>query len=577
MDGVWIHFSGLAAGATGEDVEYVSGGLAQRIEIERQRDSASGRFWVASTDDAHHVLNSSNFMALDGSTVRLRLGAAALGACTKVVMCGLAGGAQLNEQQVYEQSRRFGTVCRLEAGGGEVGVWLDSEAAALQLVASINDQRLAGLRVQAYIDSTETEVVVVDDSDSEARRPRRRTGRKSARAAGGGAARKSTGRRRAGARQGTVERTEPAHIGDTAAKPAQRRSLRRVRTVMDAWQWRRRAPFVYEFLYRRAPQATEIDDGCSLSMAWGAGGAGGLVDCYMSQGNVQAATLARDWAQVRQSSDDVASAVTMTSFDLPARGRAASMRTLLAAFASEEVAVLHRNQNKDDNTHAITDLKLRDDGRVLFGCAQESVFVWTTHAIRQRESLLLLDGIDGVYDAGRDHVVANSTRGRVGVWKSGSRNYVWRFSDARRFRTHAADAPRVTALRVAPADDVAYVGDAGGGLALCDFREPYLQRLTSDHPGSVRCIEPAGAHALVVGTGDGCLGLLDTRCVRADARASIVRSFPTPRAQPVAAVRACPHDARVFAAAAGSTVHIYRAEPQDGRTLLFAHEAHQTA
>ncbi|KAJ2352675.1 hypothetical protein GGF43_003693 [Coemansia sp. RSA 2618] len=625
MDGVWIHFHGLPTGATREDVEYLASGLAHRIEFDRRgRRETSGRFYVQNIDGARHVLGSSNFTMLDGHMVRLSMGLEYLSRCVKVAIRGVASSVSGEDMRLYEYCRRFGMVCKLEVmGAGAANVWFDTEDAAMNAVAAFNGQRSLGSGVQAYIDGVEREVIVLDDDESamvidstsslgtdgviradrdlrtdqiQKRVLRKRIGRKSARAAAKAppelngangangangsrkpsAARKSAGRRASGmqgSRRGTVVRAEPTHVQGANA----RGKRRWVRDVVDRQSWRQRAPFIYEFIYRRVPEPTAVDDGSCLSMAmsWSAG-SGRMVECFLSQGNVQAASLVQDWAQVRQTSDDVASAITQTTFDIPQRGQMANIKSLLGAFTSDEVPVLHKNQKKDDYNQAIAGLKLRDAGRVLFGCAMDSVMVWTTDAIRHHESLVLLDGVDGVYDAGRDYVVANSKAGEVGVWKSASRNYMWRYNDTRRFRGLLPEPPRVSALHVAPSDAGAFVGDSLGGLAFCDFREPYIQRLASAHSGAIGCIEAAGDHGLIVGSHDGHLALLDTRFVRADARASVVRQYPSQRGRPTHAIRTCPHDPNVFAVAVGAIVYIYSTEPRDSRSLLFTHDAHQS-
>ncbi|KAJ2575366.1 GATOR complex protein wdr59 [Coemansia sp. RSA 1807] len=584
MEGVWIHFSGLASGATQQDVEYLTDGQTHCVEFDQRRArETSGRFLVATASIAHSILQKYNYTLLDGCIVRLSMNTLFLQNCYKLVIRGTTHNAS-EEMRLYEYCRSFGTVCAVDSVGSETSVWFDCEMDAERAVAGINGG--FGMGVQAYIDSSERVVV---DSEGEAK-VARKTGRKSARpvAASGdagskkaSAARKSTGRRGnrmqgpntnrvQGSRQGTVVRTEPEHI----QHPSAGRRKRTTATMANLRAWRARAPFTYEFIYRRTPDVTAVDDGLCLSMAWG-NSRGRMVDCFLSQGNTQTSELVQSWAQVRQSSDDVASAITQTTFDLPQRGHMGGIKSLLSAFNSDEVPVLHKNQKKDDYAHAITGLKLRDEGRVLFGCAMERVMVWTTDSIQQRESLLLLDGVDGVYDVGRDFVVASSMTGEVGVWKSASRNYMWRYNDTRRLQCDMDDMPVVSSLHVTPSDDGAFVGYSHGALAYCDFRVPYMKSVTS-FAGAVRCIESTTGHCVVVGTDSGSLSLLDMRFARSESSSSIVRTYEQPVQAPITAIRSCPHDPRVFAVAVGTNVHIYNCEPRDSRCLLFTHEAHQS-
>ncbi|KAJ2502314.1 GATOR complex protein wdr59 [Coemansia sp. RSA 1972] len=613
MDGVWIHFSGLASGATQQDVEYLTDEQTHCVEFDQRRArETSGRFLVANTSIAHSILQKSNYTLLDGRVVRLSMNTLYLQKCSKLVIRGTTHSAS-EEMRLYEYCRSFGTVCAVDSVGSETSVWFNEEADAERAVAGINGG--FGMGVQAYIDSSERVMVV--DSEGEAK-VGRKTGRKSARpsaANGDGvvpkkasaarksarqsvankrvakpkekvAARKSTGHGKLtqgpatnhtqgsatdymqGLRQGTVVRTEPDHIQHPYVGRRKRTTMANLRA------WRARAPFTYEFIYRRTPDVTAVDDGLCLSMAW-SNSRGRMVNCFLSQGNTQTSELVQSWAQVRQSSDDVASAITQTTFDLPQRGHMGGIKSLLSAFNSDEVPVLHKNQKKDDYAHAITSLKLRDEGRVLFGCAMERVMVWTTDSIQQRESLLLLDGVDGVYDVGRDFVVASSMAGEVGVWKSASRNYMWRYNDTRRLQCDMDDLPVVSSLHVTPSDDGALVGYLHGTLAYCDFRVPNMKSVTS-FAGAVRCIESTTDHCVVVGTDDGSLSLLDTRYVRSESSSSIVRTYEQPVQAPITTVRSCPHDPRVFAVAVGTNVHIYSCEPRDLRCLLFTHEAHQS-
>ncbi|KAJ2846489.1 hypothetical protein IWW36_004329 [Coemansia brasiliensis] len=617
---VWMYFRGLPAEATTECLYFLTNELAEQIEFtKRTRKEACGRFWLRSIEDAKQILHCSNYAVTDNCLVRLYMDCRYLKSCVKVVVRGMLATTS-EERRLYEHCRKFGTVCKLEFDAEAANIWFDTEMAAQDLV---NTRKVLGKSVQAYIDSTVQEIVIpdsneiidgepmfIDSSDSSTDIPKKalsgpkpaiqplvrqkRVGRKSTRmpaaknkateslgnSAHSHSARKTASKRprnpKLMIRQGTVVRTDPMHISQSDTE-APRRSRRRIRNMLDLRHWREKAPFIYEFIYRRVPELTADDDGCCLSMAWSTADSPGMVNCYLSQGNVQAASLIKEWSMVRQRSDDVSSVITMTTFDIPERGGMANIKSLLSAFNSEDVAILHKNQMKDGNLQAISNLKLRDEGRVLFGCAMESVVVWTTDSILQRGSLLLLDGIDGVYDVGRDYVVANSSRGEVGVWKSGSRNYIWRYNDTRRFRTAPQlETPLVTALHIASSDDGAFVGNHTGCLAYCDFREPYMRLLTtSDQDGAIKCIEQVSDTEILIGTCDGFLGLLDTRYVRTTTKASAVRTYPTPAGSAINAIRPCPYDSNVFATAVDTNVHIYCKEPQNS-PLIFTHEAHQS-
>ncbi|KAJ2704892.1 GATOR complex protein wdr59 [Coemansia sp. D1744] len=165
--------------------------------------------------------------------------------------------------------------------------------------------------------------------------------------------------------------------------------------------------------------------------------------------------------------------------------------------------------------------------------------------------------------------------GEVGVWKSASRNYMWRYNDTRRLQCDMDDMPVVSSLHVTLSDDGAFVGYSHGALAYCDFRVPYMKSVTS-FAGAVRCIESTTGHCVVVGTDSGSLSLLDMRFARSESSSSIVRTYEQPVQAPITAIRSCPHDPRVFAVAVGTNVHIYNCEPRDSRCLLFTHEAHQS-
>ncbi|KAJ2793178.1 hypothetical protein H4R21_005995 [Coemansia helicoidea] len=355
---------------------------------------------------------------------------------------------------------------------------------------------------------------------------------------------------------------------------------------MDMTPWRAKAPFIYEFIYRRVPEVAAADSECCLSMAWCGGQQSGTLSCYLSQGNAPAAATVRDWMDAGVTSEDASSAITMTAFDLPARGQATNIMSLLSAFNSSEVSVLHKNQKMDVNSTVITSLKLHDSGRILFGCTMQSVFVWGADALRQRAMLLLMDDIDGVYDVGRAHVVANSSRGDVGVWKAGSQSHMWRYNDTRRFRARASlldSPPRITALQIASSDDGVYVGDSLGRLSHCDFRAPHIEHLTSDHRGILKCLELAGDTGILAGTYTGQLSLLDTRFMRAGGQAGsqgcVVRQYHAPAgasAATINSVRVCPHDSDILACAIGAGVYIHAKEPEQAQSLLFSHEAHQT-
>ncbi|KAJ1780921.1 GATOR complex protein wdr59 [Coemansia sp. RSA 2399] len=244
---------------------------------------------------------------------------------------------------------------------------------------------------------------------------------------------------------------------------------------------------------------------------------------------------------------------------------------------------MHNHCQRDDNEFAVSTLKLYDQGRILFGCGTNSILVWDTNGIKHKESLMILSDVDGVYDVGRDYVVANSTKGEMCVWKSGSRNYMWRYNDTRRFKagpgSDANETPIITALQVDPDDMGAFVGDMSGYVSYGDFRSPLIHRLSPNLCAGVpRSFANASQHELLVGTDDGLLALFDTRYVHSkSAKISTVKKYVVPGASQINRIRVCPHDPNVFACSIGRNVYIYRnGEHRDAEKSIFCHQAHQT-
>ncbi|KAJ2549832.1 hypothetical protein EV175_004296 [Coemansia sp. RSA 1933] len=348
--------------------------------------------------------------------------------------------------------------------------------------------------------------------------------------------------------------------------------------------WRAKTPFIYNFLYRRLPDASTIEKGrhC-LSMAWRPGSDRKMVDLYISQGNKAAVRTVRTWGKDCTSSAKSTSEIAMTSFQFPARGGLANVCSLLNAFNSKEVGTMHKHSQRDGNEFAVSTLKLYDQGRILFGCGTSSIIVWDTDGIKHKESLMILSDVDGVYDVGRDYVVANSTKGEMCVWKAGSRNYMWRYNDTRRFKASpGADANTahiITALQIDPNDKGAFVGDMSGRISHGDFRSPHIYRLSPGVcAGFPRSFANAGDYELLVGTDDGYMALLDTRYIHnASTKISVVKRYDVPKSSQINRIRVCPHDSNVFACSIGHDVYIYRKEMRHGaEKALFCHQAHQT-
>ncbi|KAJ2615968.1 hypothetical protein H4S08_001003 [Coemansia sp. RSA 1365] len=545
--------------------------------------------------------------------------------------------------RLYKYCQSFGLVCKLETSGGTARVWMDLDLEAQNVVNSIRKVGYFGTQPQAYIESSESELIILDESNSsdadesssnsmsvDSKSPKvlqknselrtsivAPTLASAAVAPSFGAARKSTSKRpgilhRADDRKGRLLKVGPTKIqhppekrpaapfhsarhrhdlmsNSTSPGPSDDQDMleddqKHVRNILDMEEWRAKAPFIYEFIYRRVPEETACDEGCCLSMAWCIGEQNNSINCFLSQGNVPAASLVRDWLNLGLTSDEATSAITMTAFEIPRRGQMANIKSLLGAFNSNEVSILHKNLNKDDNQHAISSLQLYDEGQILFGCTMQSVIVWSTDMIRQKETLLLIDEVDGVYNVGRDYVVANSSKGEMGVWKSGSRNYLWRYNDTRKFRDQSIlldGTPRITALQVAASDTGAYVGSSSGHLSYCDFRAPYIEMRTSGHRGILKCIELSGDHGILTGTYDGHLSLIDSRFMRAGGRPSelsVVERYHAPfGSNTITNIRVCPQDSNVFACSVDTNVYIYCKEPSQGNgSLLFNHKAHQT-
>ncbi|KAJ2470012.1 hypothetical protein EV174_006174, partial [Coemansia sp. RSA 2320] len=316
---------------------------------------------------------------------------------------------------------------------------------------------------------------------------------------------------------------------------------------------------------------------CLLSVAWSKTRGSQAVSFYSILGNDKAARTAATWSALHETNGRESSIYTKSQFVLPPRGSLTNSASTLAAFSGRPTGVVHSNYDKFDIPFAATSLKMHDDGHVLFGCAMQCVQVYDTETLGHKGTLLLLNEIDGVYDVGSAHVVANSTKGEVGVWKAGSRNYMWRYNDTRIFKNHSELPVSITALRVATNDLGVYVGDSEQSLAFSDFRERYIQRLGSSHSGMISSIECAGDNKLLVGTYSGDLRLLDTRFL-GNAITSTVRTYGDGhRNQCISAIKRCPQNVNMFACSVGKEVLIYYQElPAGQQMLLFNHQAHKT-
>ncbi|KAI9501317.1 hypothetical protein GGI25_004100 [Coemansia spiralis] len=357
---------------------------------------------------------------------------------------------------------------------------------------------------------------------------------------------------------------------------------RLVQNFVDMESWRAKAPFIYNSIYRRVPERGTIKDGhhC-LSMVWSLEQNRNVLSLYLSQGNMLAVRCVQSWRSDANSILGSKSEVTMSSFQIPARGMTANLGSLLNTFNGKAATIMHKNRQNNWNEYAVSSLKLHDDGHVLFGCGAHNVMMWSADEIKHKGSLMLLSDVDGVYDVGCDYVVANSTKGEMGVWKRGSSNYLWRYNDTRRFRalpSQNADAHVITALQIAKNGAGAYVGDLTGSVSFSDFRQPYIHQLASVCNGASRNIATVGDYGIIVGTDSGYLGLLDTRFVRAQpAKIEVVREYNVPKAASITQLRVCPHDPNVFACSVERNVYIFKKEGQIGsRAPLFCHHAHHS-
>ncbi|KAJ2018206.1 hypothetical protein H4S04_005956 [Coemansia sp. S16] len=356
---------------------------------------------------------------------------------------------------------------------------------------------------------------------------------------------------------------------------------------LDVSNWQSRAPFIYEYIYCQPSKSIAVHSDRSvdhmLSVAWCKVPQSSLMSLYSSLGNHHACTTVSDWSMSHSSPRDDSpwsgdmSIITKSQFTLPPRGSMTNSASTLAAFNGLPAGVMHDKQGQDEFQVSVTAFKMHDGGNILFGCALRSVLVFDASSLKRKGTLVLLDNIDGVYDVGRDYVVANSVNGEIGVWKSGSRNHMWRYNDMRRFKALPEKRTLITALRVAKSDKGVYAGDSNKGLSYCDFRERYIGRLSSSQTGVVSSIEDAGGSKILVGTYEGDLKLLDTRFM-SQGNTSEVCSYATGLyGAGIGAIRMCPHNENMFACSAGSDVLIYYKEkPASKQSLLFNHQAHRT-
>ncbi|KAJ2862373.1 hypothetical protein GGH94_004311 [Coemansia aciculifera] len=359
--------------------------------------------------------------------------------------------------------------------------------------------------------------------------------------------------------------------------------------ALDVSNWQSRAPFIYEYIYCQPSKtiAAHSDRNVDhmLSVAWSKSKSteAGLTSLYSSLGNHHSCATVSDWSASHSSPRDNSpwsgdmSIITKSQFSLPPRGSMTNSASTLAAFNGLPAGVMHDKQGQDAFQVSVTGFKMHDGGSILFGCALRSVLVFDANSLKRKGTLVLLDNIDGVYDVGRDYVVANSYNGEIGVWKSGSRNHMWRYNDMRRFKAPPEKKALITALRVAKNDSGVYAGDSNKGLSYCDFRERYIGRLSLSQTGVISSIEDAGGSKILVGTYEGDLKLLDTRFM-SQGNTSEVCSYETAlHGAGIGAIRMCPQNENMFACSAGSDVLIYYKEKPAGKqALLFSHQAHRT-
>ncbi|KAJ2730662.1 hypothetical protein IW152_005094 [Coemansia sp. BCRC 34962] len=358
---------------------------------------------------------------------------------------------------------------------------------------------------------------------------------------------------------------------------------------LDVGSWQVRAPYIYEYIYcQTASTIAAYSDSKAkhmLSVAWSKSKSAdpSMMSLYSSLGNHHTCDTISNWSVSHTSPRDDnlcegdVSRITKSQFALPPRGSMANDSSTLAAFSGMPAGVVQNRQGSDEFQVPVTAFKMHDNGNILFGCALRSVLVFDANSLKRKGTLVLLDNIDGVYDVGRDYVVANAYNGEIGVWKAGSRNHMWRYNDMRRFKGQAEQKSLITALRVARSDAGVYAGDSGKGLSYCDFRERYIGRLSSPHSGVISCIEDAGGSKILVGTYEGDARLLDTRFLR-QSSASAICSYATGlNGAGIGAIRMCPQNDNMFACSAGSDVLVYYKEvPAGKKALLFTHQAHRT-
>ncbi|KAJ2822444.1 hypothetical protein FBU31_004589 [Coemansia sp. 'formosensis'] len=386
--------------------------------------------------------------------------------------------------------------------------------------------------------------------------------------------------------------TKPANGSSGVAIPPKPDTMQSAfSSPLDTSNWQVRAPFVYEYVYCQAANTIAANSDRKvdhmLSVAWSKSKSNGaepdMMSLYSSLGNRHTCSTIAEWSTSHTQPRDVSpwdgdmSIITKSQFTLPPRGSMSNSASTLAAFNGLPAGVMHDKLGQDEFQVSVTALKMHDSGNILFGCALRNVLVFDANSLKRKGTLVLLDNVDGVYDVGRDYVVANSFNGEIGVWKSGSRNHMWRYNDMRRFKESAESRTQITALRVASKDSGVFAGDSNKGLSFCDFRERYIARLASLHTGVISSIEDAGGSKILVGTYEGDLRLLDTRFM-SQGSTSVICSYATElHGAGIGAIRMCPQSDNLFACSVGSDVHIYYKEkPAGKKALIFSHQAHRT-
>ncbi|KAJ1720652.1 hypothetical protein LPJ53_004738 [Coemansia erecta] len=341
-------------------------------------------------------------------------------------------------------------------------------------------------------------------------------------------------------------------------------------------------PFLYDFFHAQLPcEADGIGSHC-LSMAWQPAEVSrksDSLDFFISQGaqdSVAAALHGPDATEV----EEFSTCLFRCTVDIQRQlFRYTSPTLSVNSLPSSSYDDSDTNTAVDRNFKPVTQLKLYDQGRVMFGCSMSSLMVWVTETMKHSHSLLLIDDINDVYDVGKDYVVAGSGRGDVGVWKAGSKSHLWRFNDARRFensRKTGYMSPEVSALRISYGDDCAYVGDSLGSLSVCDFREPRIKTVSPIDRGGINSIDIIDNRQILVGTEKGIIATLDSRMMGGSHGTKVLSVYTPDIADTVRSIQVNPHNSSVIACSGYEDIRIYRADPIGDLMPVFTHSLHQS-